>query len=95
MAKRPKITKITITYEIDGKSVTKDIDPAETEALFFTDHAVKDILAPFYDPKHPKALKAPKSNPDQVVKEWETPMKSGNLPVVMLKYPGCTETPWG
>ena len=95
MADRPKITKISITYEVKGKSVTKEIDPAEIEALFFTDHAVKEILAPFYDPKHPSLLRSTKGTPDGVIKEWTTPLTSGDLPVVMLKVPGCGEKPWG
>ena len=95
MANRPTITKISITFEVDGKTYTKDIDPSETEALFFTDHSVKEILAPFYHPSHPSALRSTKSTPDGVIKDWTTPLTAGHLPVVMIKTPGCSETPWG
>jgi len=94
MAERPRITKISITYELKGKSVTKDINPSDAEAIFFTDQAVKEILAPFYDPKHPSLLRSTKGTPDGVIKHWTTPLESGHLPVVMLKKPGCTEDPW-
>jgi hypothetical protein len=90
MADRPKITKISITYEVHGKSVTKDIDPSETEAIFFSDRAVKEILALFYHPKHPSKHRGHKHTPEEVIKSWETPTESGSLPALMSKFPGCS-----
>ena len=95
MTDRPKITRIAITFEVNGQSVTKEIEPSEVEALFFTDHSVREILAPFYDPKHPSPLRSTKNSPDGVLKHWTTPLTAGHLPVVMLKAPACSETPWG
>jgi len=94
MAQRPKVTKISITYEVDGKSVTKDIDPSKVEALFFTDRAVKEILATFYHPDHPSKLRSKKSTPEKVIEHWETLQAASHLPAVMVKAPECSAAPW-
>jgi hypothetical protein len=95
MADRPKITKISVTYEVQGKSVTKEIAPGEVEALFFSDRAVKEILAMFYHKDHPSKHRGHKHTPEEVVKSWEAPSDSGNLPVVMIKTASCSSSPWG
>lgn len=48
--KRPKVTEVTIKAVYpDGDSRTITIDPTSTEALFWSDHTVLEILAPFYE----------------------------------------------
>ena len=77
---RPKITKITL--EIDGKE-TVEIDPDNTDALFFTDQAVKDILAPFY------ATGAGSGKGVDALSTWTTPTATGDLPSYLRKIPDC------
>jgi len=77
---RSKITKITL--EIDGKD-TVEIDPNNTDALFFTDQAVRDILAPFYSTG---AGSGTGVDPDS---KWNTPDATGTLPGYLLKIPDC------
>jgi hypothetical protein len=77
---RPKITKITL--EIDGKD-SVEIDPNNTDALFFTDQAVRDILAPFYATG---AGSGKGVDPDS---KWNTPTSKGTLPAYLLKIPDC------
>ena len=77
---RPKITKITL--EIDGKD-TVEIDPNNTDALFFTDQAVKDILAPFY------ATGAGSGKGVDALSTWTTPTSTGDLPPYLRKIPDC------
>ncbi len=63
--KRPKVTGVTVDLLYpDGKSRTIKIDPTKTEAIFFSDRAVKEIFAPFYE-KHES--KMPK---DRLVKRF-------------------------
>jgi hypothetical protein len=77
---RAKVTKITL--EIDGKD-TIEIDPNDTDALFFTDQAVRDILAPFYSTG---AGSGTGVDPDS---KWNTPDTSGILPAYLRKIPDC------
>jgi hypothetical protein len=77
---RPKVTKITL--EIDGKEKV-EIDPKNTDALIFTDQAVRDILGPFYSTG---AGKGTGVDPDS---KWNTPDASGNLPPYLVKIPDC------
>lgn len=50
MSKRMVVTGVTINVaDSSGKSYTYTIDPNETEALFWSDRAVKEMLAPFYN----------------------------------------------
>ena len=51
-SQRPKVTGVTIDVEYpDGKSKKIKIDPTRVEALFWSDHTVLDIFAPFYETK--------------------------------------------
>jgi NAD(P)-dependent dehydrogenase (short-subunit alcohol dehydrogenase family) len=46
---RPIVTGVTVNVLYpDGTSRTYTIDPSRTEALFWSDRAVLEILAPFY-----------------------------------------------
>ena len=50
--KRPKVTGITIDVVYpNGESRTITIDPTKVEALFWSDHTVLEIFAPFYESK--------------------------------------------
>ena len=50
MDNRIKITGVTINVEMpNGQSKIITIDPTRVEAIFWTDRAVNEILAPFYD----------------------------------------------
>lgn len=77
---RSKVTKITL--EIDGKDIV-EIDPNDTDALFFTDQGVKDILAPYY------ATGAGKGKGVDPVSKWTTPTTTGTLPAYLRKIPDC------
>lgn len=47
---RAKVTAIFISVTLpDGTVKNISLDPAETEALFFTDRAVTEMLGPFYE----------------------------------------------
>jgi len=47
---RVEVTGITINLSYpDGKQKTLTIDPKRAEALFWSDRAIKEIFAPFYD----------------------------------------------
>jgi hypothetical protein len=59
------VTGITVELSYpDGETRTIKIDPAETEAIFLSDRAVKEIFAPYYD-KHESEM--PK---DRMVKRF-------------------------
>lgn len=77
---RPKVTKITL--EIDGKE-TVEIDPNNTDALFFTDQAVRNLLVPFYSTGGGKGKGV---NP---FSKWNTLDSTGTLPAYMIKIPNC------
>ncbi len=77
---RSKVTKITL--EIDGKE-TVEIDPNNTDALFFTDQAVKNILAPFY------ATGAGSGKGIDPVSKWTNVTKTGTQPAYLRKIPDC------
>lgn len=78
---RSKVTKITL--EIDGKEEVT-FDPGNTSALFFTEEAVKEILAPFY------ATGAGAGKGVEPLTKWSTPTPGGNLPAYLAKIPNCT-----
>ena len=78
---RPKITKIQVW--IDGKGPI-DIDPANTDAIFFTDQAVRDLLAPYYS-----TGKGAGRGIDPLA-EWNTTTSTGTLPAYMIKIPMCS-----
>lgn len=81
---RSKVTKITL--EIDGKDIV-EIDPNDTDALFFTDQAVRDILAPYY------ATGAGAGRGISPLTAWKTPLaKTGKEPAYMVKIPMCSVT---
>ncbi len=62
---RPKVTGVTVRLSYpDGESKTIEIDPNKTEALFWSDRAVKEIFAPYYE-KHKSEM--PK---DKMVKRF-------------------------
>ena len=92
MAKRPRVTKISITYEVDGKSHVKELDPKDIEAIFMTDHSVSEILAGFYHPQSPLRSTPPKSTPEKVQAMWNAETKAGHAPIVMIKHVGCDVT---
>ena len=78
---RPKVTKITL--EIDGTDVV-EIDPAKTDALFFTEQAVRDILAPYY------ATGLGAGRGIDPLAQWNTQDAAGKLPTYMIKIPQCS-----
>jgi hypothetical protein len=78
---RSKVTKITL--EIDGKD-TVEIDPNDTDALFFTDQGVRDILAPYY------ATGAGAGRGIDPLADWDTISKTGKKPGYMVKIPMCS-----
>jgi hypothetical protein len=78
---RPQITKIQIW--VNGKGPI-DIDPANTDAIFFTDQAVRDILAPYY------STGAGAARGIDAIAEWNTPTSTGTLPAYMIKIPMCS-----
>jgi hypothetical protein len=78
---RAKVTKIQVW--LDGKGPI-DIDPAKAAAIFFTDQAVQDILAPFYAPGGAGAVYG-----EDPIAKWNTPTSSGELPPYLLKIPQC------
>lgn len=78
---RSKVTKITL--EIDGKE-TVEIDPNNTDALFFTDQAVRNFLAPFY------TTGAGAGKGIDPISKWSTITTSGTLPAYLIKVPDCT-----
>ena len=52
---RPAVTAITVHLAYpDGSSRTVTYDPRNTEALFWTDWAVTEILGRYYEKYHPK-----------------------------------------
>lgn len=52
--KRPKVTGVTIDVVYpDGRSRTITIDPSQVEAVFWSERAVMDILAPYYKKHNP------------------------------------------
>ncbi len=52
---RPVVTGITVNLSYpDGSSRTVTYDPRNTEALFWTDWAVTEILGRYYERFHPK-----------------------------------------
>jgi len=62
---RPKVTGVTVNLLYpDGATRTITIDPIITEALFWSDRAVKEIFAPYYE-KHKSEM--PK---DKMVKRF-------------------------
>ena len=78
---RSKVTKITLV--IDGTDVV-EIDPAETDALFFTEKAVRDILAPYY------AAGPGAGRGIDPLAQWNTKDATGKLPTYMIKIPMCS-----
>jgi hypothetical protein len=53
---RPKVTGVTVNLLYpDGATRTITIDPTITEALFWSDRAIKEIFAPYYE-KHPRVV---------------------------------------
>jgi len=77
---RAKVTKIQIW--VDGKGPI-EIDPAKTAAIFFTDHAVKDILAPFY------ARGAGKGLGVDAMAVWNPTTATVEEPAYLIKIPEC------
>ncbi len=62
---RPKVTGVTVRLSYpDGESKTIEIDPNKTEALFWSDRAIKEILAPYYE-KHGREI-----TKDEMVKRF-------------------------
>lgn len=77
---RAKVTKIQVW--VDGKGPI-DIKPEETAAIFFTDHAVQDILDPFYKTGAGTGLGV------DAITVWNTTTASGELPPYLIKIPQC------
>jgi hypothetical protein len=77
---RAKVTKIQVW--VDGKGPI-NIDPNDTAALFLTDQAVQDILAPYY------ATGAGAGLGVDPLAEWNTTTASGKTPAYLLKIPQC------
>jgi hypothetical protein len=78
---RPKVTKITL--EIEGKKDPVEIDPTKTDALFFTDQAVRNFLVPFY------STGAGSAKGVDPVSKWDTADSTGTLPAYLVKIPNC------
>ena len=76
---RAKVTKIQVW--VDGKGPI-EIDPAKAAAIFFTDHAVQDILDPFYKSGAGQGLGV------DAINVWNTAI-SGKEPAYLLKIPEC------
>ncbi len=90
MPSRPKLVKIAITYEADGRQVTVDVDPAKVSALFWTDNTVENLLASYYR----SGLPNPTGQTDSgVLAAWNTAKEDGTLPPFMVKYPECGSGP--
>ncbi|ELB2090553.1 hypothetical protein QNZ96_004568 [Vibrio parahaemolyticus] len=83
---RAKINKITLDIEYsDGQTKEVYIDPNEYEAIFWSDRAVEEILAPFYKepkivPEEDRQMFRDKLNcdyevitPDVVLEMWNAP----------------------
>ena len=80
---RPKITKITV--EIEGKGPV-EIDPANIDALFFTEQGVKNILVPYYNSTSSATMSGA-----EVENKWDTPDPgTGELLAMLKKRPDCT-----
>ncbi len=58
---RPKVTKITITTELDGKIETIEVDSSECSAIFFDDFSVDKMLSNFYKNSNGHKLKYKKA----------------------------------
>lgn len=110
MSKRAKINKITVEVEYsDGTQKLVDIDPTESEALFWSDRAVSEILAPFYstpkdvpdDEKGEVAIdagyEADVITPDVVMSMWNSPNSidkaDADYPAMIKKKIKCIPTP--
>jgi hypothetical protein len=78
---RSQVTKIQLW--VDGKGPI-DIDPANTDAIFFTDQAVRDLLAPYYS-----TGKGAGRGIDPLA-EWNTTTSTGMEPPYMIKIPMCS-----
>jgi hypothetical protein len=78
---RATVTKIQVW--VDGKGPI-NIDPDDTAAIFFTDHAVKDILAPFY-----AGGGAGAGFGVDPITVWNTTTASGKEPAYLIKIPQC------
>ena len=76
---RPTITKITV--EIDGKTTIEIKDPGKTAALFFTDSAVKDILAGYYNST------GATTTASDLVNKWDNVYPDA---LGVIKRPNCT-----
>ena len=62
---RTKVTGITVNLLYpNGVPVTITIDPTKTEALFWSDRAIKEIFAPYYE-KHESEM-----TKDEMVKRF-------------------------
>ncbi|WP_306601031.1 hypothetical protein [Geothrix sp. 21YS21S-2] len=90
MPTRPKLLKITLTYEQEGRPVTVEVDPAKASALFWTDHTVENLLGSYYRSGLPNPTG---QTPSGVLEAWNTAKADGTLPVVMIKYPECGTGP--
>ncbi|MGD2089086.1 MAG: hypothetical protein PVH61_23105 [Candidatus Aminicenantes bacterium] len=78
---RPKVTKIQVW--VDGKGPI-DIDADNIDALFLTDQAVRNFLAPFY------TTGAGADKGIDPISKWSTITTSGTLPAYLIKVPDCT-----
>ncbi|MCP4219564.1 MAG: hypothetical protein GY765_33325, partial [bacterium] len=98
--KRGKVTGVIVEISYpDGTTKTITVDPKKTEAIFWSERAVKKIFAPFYDSKGyfevveemnktlPKAKK--KDCPDRVLELWDVEDKNGMKPAFLGKSQEC------
>ena len=93
MPTRPILKNITLTYEKDGQTFTKDIDPTQATALFWEDYAVENLLASFYRPDHPTHRTHPTLTEPAIMSMWHAPQADGNPPLCLIKDPNCGTNP--
>jgi hypothetical protein len=105
---RPKITSIAVTMEHNGKTKTVHVDPAKNTALFWGDHAVDNILTPFYhnNPRklthdeqkanlhvHAEAARNGIVDGEVIQQIWHGEHKSGQQPAFIAKTGVCPPCP--
>ena len=82
---RPRVTGITMELRYpDGRVTAAAIDPAVTEALCWSDRAVLEILAPFYNTYDGEVT------PRYVEQLWNFKNQNGMPPPYMSKSIDCT-----
>ncbi|MBK3803900.1 hypothetical protein GAY33_32930 [Azospirillum brasilense] len=108
-ATRARVTRVTVevTYSDEEKKII-EINPEDTEALFWSDRAVNEILANYYKGNHKKTSEEDKNEigeiagidvdhitPEVVVALWNSSVnkdKDGDRPAILRKARTCIPT---